>query len=384
MKKVLRNLDKPLLISNIILFTIGLLMVFSSSNIAAYMRYNKATYHFFVVQIIALIAGLIGGLITIKINSKYYKFLASGGIIAIIVLLLGLLIYGTATNDTVGWISLGFFQLQPSELAKIIVIIWLATYYDQNKQKLENYIKALFPLVIAGVIAFLIISQPDYGTAFIFSIIIFFMFLVSPSSKSLKKAILSLLMLLSIVLILTVFISRKQILENIKGTRLDYMNSCSEEKFYNIGNQVCNGYIAINSGGLFGKGLSNSTQKYLYLPEAHTDFIFAIVIEELGLIIGLIIIMLYIYVLYRIIKIGRNSYNLRGQLICYGIAFYIFTHIFINLGGLLGIIPLTGVPLPFISYGGTFIVCLIMALSFVQVVNIETQIIKKGVIKKKK
>ena len=156
--------------------------------------------------------------------------------------------------------------------------------------------------------------------------------------------------------------------------RFDFQNPCSEEKFYTTGNQVCNSYIAFNNGNLWGKGLGNSTQKYLYLPESHTDFIFAIVVEELGFVISTLIILLFLVLLWRIIYIGKNSTSSRGAIMCYGVAIYIFLHMSINLCGIMGLLPLTGVPFPFLSYGGSFTLSLIFALSIVQRVSIETRL----------
>ena len=123
--------------------------------------------------------------------------------------------------------------------------------------------------------------------------------------------------------------------------------------------------------------MGNSTQKYLYLPEPYTDFIFAIIVEELGLIFGIGILLLYMILLYRILKIGRESPTNRGALLCYGVAVYIFLHIAINLMGIFGMMPMTGVPLPFMSYGGSFTICLIAALTIVQRVSVENKLIKE-------
>ena len=153
--------------------------------------------------------------------------------------------------------------------------------------------------------------------------------------------------------------------------RLDFTKPC--ERIYSDGNQVCNGYIAINNGGLFGKGLGNSTQKYLYLPEAYTDFIFAIIVEELGLITSVGILLLLFLVLWRIFLIAKRSTTARGALICYGVFWYILFHIVINLGGLLGLMPLTGVPLPFLSYGGSYLLCLVSSIALVLRVDYENK-----------
>ena len=167
----------------------------------------------------------------------------------------------------------------------------------------------------------------------------------------------------------------KSILLERQLERFDFRNPC--DKILENGSQVCNCYIAMNNGGLFGVGLGNSTQKYLYLPEPYTDFIFAIIVEELGVVTGIFIIILYMIVLYRILIIGRRSPSNRGAALCYGIATYIFLHIAINLLGIMGLIPLTGVPLPFMSYGGSFTICLIAALTIVQRVSIDNGLLKE-------
>ena len=129
----------------------------------------------------------------------------------------------------------------------------------------------------------------------------------------------------------------------------------------------------MNGGGLFGKGLGNSTQKYLYLPEPYTDFIFAIFVEELGLVGAVGLLILYLLLIVRIVVIGKKSNKDSYTLMCYTIAFYIFIHIAVNLGGVLGIIPMTGVTLPFLSYGGSICISIIAALTIVQKVAIETK-----------
>ena len=132
----------------------------------------------------------------------------------------------------------------------------------------------------------------------------------------------------------------------------------------------------MHNGGLFGTGLGNSTQKYLYLPEAHTDFIFAILVEELGLIAGILVIIGYILILYRIVKIAKNSYTLRGSILAYGTFALILLHLLINFLGILAVIPLTGVPVPLLSYGGSFTINTLIMLFVVQRVAIENNIAK--------
>ena len=149
------------------------------------------------------------------------------------------------------------------------------------------------------------------------------------------------------------------------------MNPCEryEDK---TGYQLCNSIIALKNGGLTGKGIGESTQKYLYLPESHTDFIFPIIVEEWGLIVGLIIIFAYLFMLYRILNIAKNASNLGNAILAYGVFAYLFFHIAINLTGVLNIGPLTGVPLPFLSYGGSYTLTLLFSMGLVQRVHYET------------
>ena len=369
MKKILKNIDKPLLIDSILLFIIGLIMVFSSSNVTAYMTHAVSPYNYFVKQAIFLLVGLIFSIIMIKFTTKAYGMFSWGLMLIIIVSLLLLIIVGQAKNKAISWYDLGFISIQPSEFAKIITIVWLARYYEVNANNLNTYGKSLFPIAICAIVAGLIFIQPDLGTTIIYSLIVGAIFLSSPVNREIKvKSIFGLIGLIFFVGIVFVSSGKGLLLER-QLERFDFTNPCS--KLLTTGNQVCNGYIAINNGGLTGVGLGNSTQKYLYLPEPYTDFIFAIIVEELGVVFGIFIILLYMFLLYRILLIGKNSGTNRGMILCYGVAVYIFLHIAVNLMGLFGMMPMTGVPLPFMSYGGSFTICLIASLTLVQRVSVE-------------
>ena len=374
MKKIIKYVDKPLLIVSVLLFIIGLIMVFSASNVTAYMSHEVSPYNYFIKQGLFLLAGLIMSLIMIKFTTKAYGVFSWGLLLIIIVSLFMLLVIGQAKNRAISWYDLGPISIQPSEFAKVITIVWLARYYEKNK-KMTSYTKSLFPIGVCLLITFLIFIQPDLGTAIIYTVIVGVMFLAAPIEKEIKTktvfALLGLVVFAGIVLIG----SGKTVLLERQLERFDFTNPC--DKLLTTGNQVCNGYIAINNGGLTGVGLGNSTQKYLYLPEPYTDFIFAIIVEELGIIFGVGIIVMYMFLLYRILKIGRDSPTNRGALLCYGVAVYIFLHIAINLLGIFGLMPMTGVPLPFMSYGGSFTICLIAALTIVQRVSVENGLCKE-------
>lgn len=389
MKKALRYMDKPLLIISIILFSIGLVMVFSASNVTAYMSHAVSPYNYFLKQALFLITGTILCSIMICFSTKTYGRFSRLLLIIFTCLLLFVLVSTEAVNEANSWIDFGFFSLQPSEFIKVITIVWLSYYYDKkamerskNKTKKKeepDIIKSLIPYVICIVPAALIFLQPDLGTTIIFILIVILIFTASPIDKEVKKKIYFLLTAAIIGVLLLVIGGVGQLINPRQMERLDFLRPC--DKLLDTGSQVCNGYIAINNGGLTGVGLGNSTQKYLYLPEPYTDFIFAIIVEELGVIVGIAIIILYVILLYRILLIGRQSYTTRGALMCYGIAGYIFIHILVNLSGMFGLFILTGVPLPFMSYGGSFTWCLLGALTIVQRVNIETKLEEKGELK---
>ena len=374
MKKIIKYVDKPLLIVSVLLFIIGLIMVFSASNVTAYMSHEVSPYNYFIKQAVFLGVGLIMSLIMIKFTTKAYGVFSWGLLLIIIVSLLMLLVIGQAKNRAISWYDLGPISIQPSEFAKVITIVWLARYYEKNK-KMTSYTKSLFPIGVCLLITFLIFIQPDLGTAIIYTVIVGVMFLAAPIIKEIKtKTIFALLGLIAFAGVVLIGSGKTVLLER-QLERFDFTNPC--DKLLTTGNQVCNCYIAINNGGLTGVGLGNSTQKYLYLPEPYTDFIFAIIVEELGIIFGVGIIVMYIFLLYRILKIGRDSPTNRGALLCYGVAVYIFLHIVINLMGIFGLMPMTGVPLPFMSYGGSFTICLIAALTIVQRVSVENGLCKE-------
>ena len=372
MRKNIKALDKPLLLISVILFAIGLIMIFSASNVTAYMKYYASPYRYFMKQSIFLGISLFIAILFIRFKTKSYSIIMPVATYAIMGMLVLVLLYGAAKNRSIRWIDLGFFSIQPSEFAKVVVLLWMAAWYDSHEKSLDNYAIVLYPLLIAGIIGALIMIAPDLDTTVIYVLIVASIFFLAPISKEIRSKLLLLLFGAILVGAFTLFYTGKNILTPGQQERLtNFHNPCSSEKYYNSGNQVCNGYIAINNGGLTGVGLGNSTQKYLYLPEAHTDFIFAIIMEELGLVGAGVIFFLYFLLVGRIIKIAKDSHTTRGFLICMGVAVFIVLHIGVNLGGMFGLMPTTGVPLPFMSYGGSFCMCLVIALTAVQRVAIE-------------
>ncbi len=377
MKKLLAKMDLWLLAIMIIFSIFGLIMIFSASSVSTVLRYNVPQYHFFIRQAIFLfVAFFLGFLIIIRFPTSKYKYFVPIAVLAIIAALIGLFVYGKLTNNVLSWYDLGFFSFQPSEFAKSVIIIFLAcAYFKLEKIKTNNIYIFLIPIAICLGIAILIAMQPDFGTALIICGIIFFIFLSVPYVQSNIVKIIKVGAIGLVVASLALLYSGANLFNSNQLKRFEFREPCSRYT-EDTGYQVCNGFIAMHNGGLFGVGLGNSSQKYLYLPESHTDFIFPIIVEELGLVTGIIIIIGYIIMLYRILKIARQAENIRLGILAYGVFLYLLFHILINLLGILALIPLTGVPLPLLSYGGSFTVNVILMLFIVQRVNIENKSLK--------
>lgn len=365
------KIDKPLFLLMIIFIIFGLLMVLSASSMESYMRYNNSPYQYFFKQLIFYIGGLIGFFIVLFIPTKNYKKLSKFYLITTVLALATLTIYGYSANNAQSWFNLGFISIQPSEFFKTSIILYLALYYEEHMSELDNQFNLLKPLFLIVIGFFLIIMQPDFGTALIVMLLTMFMFYSIPIKKELKSNITKIIVL-GVMLTVVIFVaSGTSILKDYQIERFNFLNACDRYK-EDSGYQLCNSYIAIHNGGIIGKGMGKSTQKYLYLPESYTDFIFPIIVEEWGALVGILIIVLYMIMIYRILKLARSANNLRNSLIAYGVFTYLVLHIIINLVGVLGVAPLTGVPLPFLSYGGSFSISLMFAMGLVQRVAIET------------
>ena len=387
MKKFLKNLknlfskmDKSLFIVTILFFLFGLLNIVTASSREAVVRYEVSTYHYFFKQLEMLIGGLIISYIILNMRTKVYKNLIWLAYIFVLGLVILLFPFGKEVNGATNWLPVpGLGTIQPSELAKPVMIVLFAILFEQNYRILNSDNPKKWPkisliLLIAFIIPVLTFVQKDLGGALIMLGIFGILFLSSPIRRIDKVKIIVLMFGVCIMIMSAVIMKQGYLLSDAQLSRFDFFNPCS--KYETTGYQVCNGFIALNDGGLFGLGIGKSKQKYSYIPEPHTDSIFAIIGEEYGAIKCSFIFMAYVFVLFRILKIATSATTIRGRYMCLGIATYIFLHIFINLGGLFGIIPLTGVPLPFLSYGGTYAISLMCSLAVVQRVHIETKLEK--------
>ena len=376
LRKIFHDLDKPLLFVSMALFIFGLLNIVTASSRAAVVNYDVSIYYYFYRQLLFIMIGLIMSLIIIKIDTKSYKIIIP--VLFVVVIVLNLVaLTGEELSGSKNWIDLGFIKLQPSEFSKPIIIVLMSIMFEKYYRKLrtldsKRYNAIGIILFLSMIIPTLIFLQKDFGTLLITLFIVGMMLLASPILKIDKLK--SFLLLIAVIALAGLIIYNVQgyILNDQRISRFkSYLDPCGN--YENGGYQVCNSYIAINNGGLFGLGIGKSKQKYSYIPEPHTDSAFAIIAEEYGIYRCIFIFIGYIIVLWRILVISSKSNTLRGRYMCLGIASYIFVHIFVNLGGMLGLIPLTGVPLPFLSYGGSFVMSLIAALAIVQRISVESK-----------
>lgn len=373
--KVFKDMDKTILFTTIILIVFGTLNIVTASSREAVLNTDNNMFYYFFKHCIILILSLIAFLIIIRIpTKKYEKYLA---VLYIVIVLANayLILKGATTRGANNWINLKFFKLQPSEFAKPVIIVAMSVllhnynkHFKDIRAKHGNAIGKMIGLML--ILPAIVFLQKDIGTASILFGIFLVLFVFSPISLKEKiVSIVSIVLVAAILLVVNMSITGHMLSETQSSRISNFFNPCS--KYEETGYQVCNAFIAINNGGALGVGIGNSTQKYSYIPEPHTDMVFSIIAEENGVFKCSLIFIAYIIILYRILKISMNTKTIQNKNICLGVATYIFLHILINLGGLFGVIPLTGVPLPFLSYGGSFMISLIASFAIVQRIHIE-------------
>lgn len=346
--------DNVLYITIIIISLFGIIMIYSASNIWALYKFNDA-FKFVKNQFIFFIIGLILMSKVSKIDyKKYYnlsnKMLLSGIIILILVLIPGI---GNIRNGSRSWFGIGSFGIQPSEAMKLILIIFTAKYLTNNEKQIKNIKKGIIPIILVLFFIFgLIMLQPDFGTAMIIvSSVIGLIFISGADLKFFKY-----LILIGILGITGLIVVAPYRLKRI----LSFVNPWSDP--LGSGFQIIQSLYAIGPSGLFGYGFLNSRQKHFYLPEPQTDFIFSIISEEFGFIGVVLVITLFIIIIYRGIKIALNKEDLFGKYLAFGITFEFAFQTLLNLMVVVGLIPVTGVTLPFLSYGGSSLLITLVSM----------------------
>ncbi len=333
---------------SVILICIGIIMIYSSSGIYAWERYGDS-FFFLKRHLIFLAVGLALTFIAMSIDYRKLAGFARPLLWFSILLLLLVLIpgIGREVSGARRWFRFKFISFQPSELANLAIIIYMADFISRKNNEIKTFLKGFLPPVcVLGLCSLLILLQPDLGTTLAMGGVVFIMlFVAGVRPVHLLSVILSCLPILSI-LILSAPYRRARILA--------FLNPWADPK--GGGFQIIQSQIALGSGGLFGKGLGHSIQKLFYLPAAHTDFIFSIIGEELGLLGALSVIVLFIIFILQGLKIIKNAPTQFGYFLSLGLVLMISLKAIINIGVSCGLLPTKGLPLPLISYGGSSLI----------------------------
>ncbi len=332
-----------------LLVTFGIVMVFSSSYIMAYKWYGDSFY-FFTKQALSAAAAMVVFLITMKIDYQFWRKFAIP-ILFLAIFLLAILYIPGLTRYIRGarrWINIGPIPFQPSELAKIALILYTADCLTRKKEKdINTFVRGILPIFIVTVLIFLLIlEQPDFSTAIVIMCCSFIMLFIGGSRITQLLALLILLIPPGLLLALG---------EDYRKVRLlSFLNPWQDP--LNSGFHIIQSLLALGSGGLSGLGIAESRQKFFYLPDQHTDFIFSIIGEELGFIGTLAVILLFILFLWRGFLIALKARDNFGTLLAAGITSLIVVQAMINISVVTKLIPTTGITLPFISYGGSSLI----------------------------
>lgn len=393
-----RELDLSLLISSLLIIIIGLLSIYSSTYNIAYLHIN------FYKQLVFAITGIFLGLIVYNLPLKVFNLVATPFYLFSILLLIIVLFVGKKVSGNQNWINIGFFSLQPSEISKFAVILMLASIYSKKNFDINSIKGFLTVGLIVAIPAGLIVLQKDIGTAIVFfSIFLFGLFwnglsgfsvfvIISPIFVAFFSLLGFIPLIISLVLVIIVLIYFKRELFlslGIFGLNLSaailvelFIKFLSPHQISRIKNYLDPNYdplgsgynalqakIAVGSGGLFGKGFLTGSQTQLkFIPEQWTDFIFCVVGEEFGFVGSILVLILYFILISRLLYIAKNSDSIFRSSVMIMVISVFLTHIFINIGMTIGLVPVIGIPLPLMSYGGsallTNMLMIVTALNF--------------------
>lgn len=382
-KKILKCYDYKFIAALVVLSLIGLIMVYSASMVAAISRYGVSGDYFYKKQKLALIAGFIIFTLAAIVPYKIYQEKAVLKILlgVAVALLILVLAFGHTAGNAQSWFKIGPIAIQPLEITKLTLIIYLAAVFA-NKQEYINDLKRsiLPPMLVVLFICFLIILQPDYGGALLILGTVAAIVLCSGISKKsvLKISLLGVIGTLVMLAVLLVTGNMELLFSPGRLARFTgFLHPFENQQ--GDGYQLVNSYVAIGNGGILGMGLGQGIQKTGYLPESHTDFIMAIIAEELGFWGVLLVLGLLFFIIFKGLKTAIKCRDPFGALLAIGISVMMAVQVFVNLGAVTGLLPITGVTLPFISFGGSSLTLLMLAagiLTNVSMFNTYTQTYK--------
>lgn len=335
----------------------GIVMISSSSVVLSMQAYNQS-YGFVTRQVIALVIGSIGTIVASRLDYRIWKRYATPLLILCLALLVVVFIpgIGKSANGAARWINLGSFQLQPSELLKISYVLFLALWLEKRGARLKTLTGGLFPfLLLVAPMVLLLMAQRDLGTLLVVLVTVGIMYVVAGA----PYAHIGLGVATGIVLLMLLVVAAPYRMQRLTT----FLNPSSDK--LGAGYHINQSLIAVGSGGAWGRGFGQSLQKYLYLPEPHTDSIFAIIVEELGFFRALLVLLVIGMFAYRGYQIAAKAGDDFARMTAFGITTWLLFQSLINIGAILGLIPLTGVPLPLISYGGTSLIVSLFGIGIV-------------------
>lgn len=361
--------DKWLLISAGLLLVIGLIMLSSASSAVSYAKYGN-TYHYFLHQLLAVAVGI--GLFVFFYKKDYRRFkpYALFAFFASILLLILVFIPGLRSEhgSARSWIIIFGQSFQPSELVKLTFLIYLATWLEAKKEKLKEVGGGIGPFLFSlALVSLLMMAQPDYGTLFIILFASFVAFFVAGG----RLTHILLTVILGVLAIGFAFYSHSSYQSN-RFKCYQNPSQDSQQECYQINQSL----IAVGSGEIFGRGLGQSRQKFMYLPEVWGDSIFPIIAEETGFVFSIILIIIYGIFFYRGLQAARYAPDVYGSALAVGLVAWLAVQTFLNIGGMINLIPMTGVPLPFVSAGGSSILSTLIAVGILANISKHSQLSK--------
>lgn len=343
--------DYSLLFIVVFLVGFGLIMVYSTSSYTASLDYGDAAY-FFKKQAIFAVMGIAAMLFISKVDYHFLKRLTLIAFLGIGIMTLAVLVVGSASGGSTRWLQIGPIRFQPSELAKMAIIMYVAAATTAQVWKLNDW-KVLVKIMIPPVILTGFIAIENLSTAIICGVIVIaILFVASPKYSH-------------FIFIAGVGVLGGGLFLLTAGYRMDRIDAWLNLETHPKGYQTLQALYAIGSGGIWGKGLGQSIQKMDFIPEAHNDMIFSVICEELGIVGGVSLILLFIILIWRLMLIVVNARDLYGSLLVVGVLAHVAVQVLINIAVVTNTIPNTGIPLPFISYGGTSLVFLLVEMGIV-------------------
>lgn len=339
-----------ILIALLIIF--GLVMISSASVVLSKLATGNANSWFF-SQFTSVAVGLFALYVSYRIDYRFWRKAAPYLLVANILLLVMVFLpgIGVRINGANRWIDLGITNVQPSEFMKLSLIIYLAAWFENKGKEVKSFVSSTLPFIlIMGLIVFLIMRQPDMGTTVVLALTAGVIYFVAGAS------------LLHVTAMIILAVSGGMLLIRSAAYRMErFMIFLNPEGSGEAGYHINQALLGIGSGGLFGLGFGRSRQKFSYLPEAATDSIFAVTAEELGFAGAIVLVLLFVLFGIRGFLIARSAPDVFARLVAVGVTTWVVGQAFINIMAILSLVPLTGIPLPFISYGGSSIIALMVA-----------------------